>query len=336
MTLNRLYNFSPGQTIQSAQVNAEFDQLITTVNSNVLDANFSSNNIIADGNIVTALGTLDSYLGDNPPGGVIAYNYSRNVIFNCDDYTTRVIYLNGSDINKIVFSRDTDAFLDNTIISLTLPTSEGFHDIYIEEDTLNIPLIDATKRIKLVSKFADDTPYSTSADSGQYIVGCAYIYDDKILGYHCLETPSSTTFSSSAWSTDGNFFNLTLSSTATVYSSNICMLPIFVPSAVQYSVQTQYYTTGSGDTWNFNFRIKYDEILDFFSTERLPTLDPSSDMGRTGRTFSDRRLYATPGVHEIKFGGELGSDDTYKCNVVIEKLYALFLIYPMTNAFKAN
>lgn len=336
MTLNRLYNFSPGQTIQSAQVNSEFDQLITTVNTNVLDANFATNNIVTDGNIVTAVAALDSYLGDNPPGGAIAYNFSRNVILHYEDLSTRVVKLQGSDLNKIVFAKNTDIFLENTVVSMTLPSSEGFHDIYIEEETLNTELIQGAKRIKLNYKFADTTPYSTTPDAGQYVVGCAYIYDSRLFGLHSLETPNVPTYHSSSWVTTGDYFDHTLSSTTATYSTKTSKIPVFVNSAMQYSVQTQCYTTGAGTVWNFAFRILLDGALDFISYERVPPLDPSTDMGRTGRTYVDRKLSLAPGVHEFEYGGNLGTDDVSKCNIVIEKLYAMIVVYPQNVSFDAD
>lgn len=336
MTLNRLYSFSPGQTIQSAQVNSEFDQLINTINTNVLDANFSTNNIVADGNIVTALGAIDSFLGDNPPGGPMAYNFSRNVILHYEDLTTRVVKLVGSDLNKIVFAKNTDAFLENTEVSITLPSSEGFHDIYLEEETLINPLIQGTKRVRLSYQFADTTPYSTTPEEGQYIIGCAYIHDSRIFGLHSLETPNAPTYHSSSWVTTGDYFDHTLSSTTATYSTKTSKVPVFVNSALQYSIQTQIYTTGSGTVWNFSFRVLLDEILDFISSERVPPLDPSSNVGRTGRTYVDRKLLLTPGVHEFKYGGNLGTDDASKCTIVIEKLYAMFVVYPQNVSFDAN
>lgn len=336
MTLNRLYNFSPGQTIQSAQVNAEFDQLITTVNTNVLDANFATNNIVADGNIVTALGALDSYLGDNPPGGAMAYNFSRNVILQYDDLSTREVKLKGSDLNKIVLAKNADIYLENTEVSITLPTSEGFHDIYIEEETSYSELIQGAKRIKLATQFADTTPYSTSPSAGQILIGSAYIYDSRLFGLHSLETPNAPSYHSSSWAGSGNYFDHTLSSTTDSYSTKTSRIPVFVDSAVQYNVQTQIYTTGSGTAWNFNFKILLDSTLDFMSKERVHPLDPSSDSGRTGRTYVDRKLTLSPGVHEFEYGGALGDDDVSKCTIIIEKLYAMFAVYPQNLSFDAD
>lgn len=336
MTLNRLYNFTPGQTIQSAQVNSEFDQLITTVNTNVLNADFTTNNVVADGNIVTAVSAIDQYLGDNPPGGALAYNSSKNVVLHYNDHASRVIKLCGSDYNKIVLLKNGEAFLENTEVTLTLPSTEAFYDIYVEEETSASPLTTGTKRIKLAYKSAGTTPYSTTADSGQYLIGSTYIYDSRLFGIHSLETPNAPTYHSSTWVTSGNYFDFTLSSQTPSYSTKTSKIPIFVSSAMQYSIQTQYYTSGAGDAWNFTFRILYDDNLDMYSRERVHPLDPSTNVGRTARTYTDRKWYLTPGVHEFKFGGELGDDDASKCNIVIQSLYALYVVYPQNVAFDAD
>ncbi|MEW5820330.1 MAG: hypothetical protein AB1782_09080 [Cyanobacteriota bacterium] len=332
MTLNRLYNFTPGQVIQSSQVNAEFDQIISSLNTYCVDANFTSNNVVSDGDIVCALSALDSFIGNNP----VSKNYLKNAVINLYNHNGRTLKLYGSSSNPIIISKGTYCFYEESEVSLDL-TSSYFNDIYVEEDTSKTPIITGTKRIKLIAKSADQTPYSTTASSGQHLIGCAYVYNSKVMGIHSLEEPNNPSYHEGVWGL-GDEFNFQITSTTLSYSTKKCYVPVFVDSTILYHIKYYFHKYGSAacDAINFYFYVKRNGAVDHYTEERIPPLTVSSAIYRSGRTTVDRVYNITPGVYTFEFGGMLGNDDTTPSPVEIERLYSHFQVYPKSICFDTH
>lgn len=332
MTLYRQYIFSPGQIIQSTQVNAEFDQLISAFNSHAYDADFGSNNFISNGDIITAITNLDAKLAG---GGFLGYNYSKNNILKpgSNEYSVRI---EASPANMSIFTKNSSVFLEDAYKSLDVSTvgNNQFIDIYIEEDTGDSSVVSGTKPIKLIGKAAGSTAYSTSPSTGQYLVGCAYIKDSKIIGIHSLESPQTFNYHYAVWgSSDPYSFTLT---TTLAYSSKAIYVPVFIPSSISYRVETQVTTSGDGLAWNYDIYMKRDSSVTHYIRERVPPLSPATNSGRTTRVMVDMETNTPSGLYTYVFGGKLNTDETSRCSITLNWVYGHFVVHPNFTAFNAR
>lgn len=331
MNINRLYTFTPGEVIQSSQVNAELDQIVNTINAYALNGNYTSNNFIADGDVISAISTLDEFLAS---GGVVGRNSSQNAIIKLQNTDARIIGLAATTERPIVFSCEGSVFYETENVELTLSADNGFSDIYIEEDTSKTPTITGTKRIKVVAKASGTCPYTTCSITGQYLIGSTSVYSNRIRGIHSLEVPNTPTYHSATWG-DGNAFDHTLSTTFS-FSTKKAYVPVFVNSTIFYNVKTYYKTNGSGLSWNFDFYIRRNGSTDHYSRERIHPLSPSDLEGRTNRMTADRAYEISPGLYTFEYGGKMNTEDDPRCTITIFWLYAHFQVYPSHISFKAQ
>lgn len=330
MTIQRLYNFNPGQIIQSAQVNDEFDQLVSAMNNYVIDANYSSNSVVNDGDVVSAISAIDSYLADNPPGGILTQNYSRNAIICPRSRNSRWIQLRGTPGNPIIVSKPDGAFMENITVELYISDGNTFNDIYIQNETTLPAIVPGTKRIKLVAKNSGSAPYQTYASEGQHLIGSVYVYNGTLIGIHNLETPNTATYHEAIWGLN-NELNALLTETPVIVAT--CRIPVFVQSVVQYTVKTQVYTTGESLEWNYMFYVKKNGNNDHYYQERVPAL-PNGMVGNTGRVCVDRSYDVVPGLYTYDFAGEIYSSES--AFIFLNRLYAHFVVRPSHICFKAN
>lgn len=337
MTLNRQYNFTPGSVIQSAQVNAEFDQLISALNTFVVDANFTSNRFVSDGDIVSAISALDANMVDSVPENYLAYNYSKGLIIKKDTGNEYTVKIEASASNKIIFAKTPDIFIEDANKTLNVSTvgNNQFVDIYIENDTGDTPVIQGTYPIKLVGKASGTIAYSTSASAGQYLIGSVYIKNTKIIGVNSLEIGNTFNYHNAIWGTEDPF-SFTINSTSITYSTKCCYIPVFIPSSISYRIETQNVSVTGGSRWNFDIFVKKDTVASHYIGERLQPLVPDTDHGKTTRVLIDRDDSITSGLYTYYFGGRLGSDDANPCQIEIKWLYAHFIVHPTYTSFDAK
>jgi hypothetical protein len=342
MTLNRLYNFVAGQVIQSQQVNAELDQIISSLNTYVVNANFNSNNYIADGDIVSAISALDSQIaGEN--SGAVAYNYSKGLILQQHSANEYTICIKGSAANLIIFMKDQKAFIEDGTKTLNLSTlgTNQFIDIYIEEDTSDSPAIADTLPIKLTGKGSGSTPYNTSPSSGQYLAGCAYLKNidgegNRIIGIQSLEKPDVPTNHWSLWHTS-NPFNHQLNSSSFTYSSKCSYIPVFVDSSIIYNVTMEVNSVSgsNGERYNYTVKLKRDSSGTAFFSIREKSIDTYGTVARDVLNISDIDN-VSPGIYTYYYGGCINTgEDSNISNMNIHYLAAQFKVQPRYLTFKA-
>lgn len=330
MTIQRKYNFNPGQIIQSAQVNDEFDQLVSTLNNYVVDANFSSNTVVNDGDVVNAISALDSFLASNPPGGILVYNFSKNAIIHPIARTSKHIKLCATESNPIIVSDSNNVFMETMDYECNISDGNCFSDIYIENQDALPPIVPGTKRIKVVSKESGTQPYQTTPDEGQILIGSVYVYNGDLIGIHSLEEPNTTTYHEAIWGLN-NELNVPLTTDPIIVAT--CYIPIFVKSLVQYSVKTQVHTNGPQDEWNYMFYVKKNGRNDHYYQERVPAL-LHGNVGNTGRMCVDRSHDLEPGFYTYDFAAEIYSVES--CNILLNRIYAHFVVRPSHICFMAN
>lgn len=330
MTLNRLYNFSAGQVIQSQQINEELNQLTNSLNNNVLNANFSSNNIVSDGSIVSAISALDS----SGLGGAISNNYSKGVILQKEG--TSSIKLAASSSEKIVFSKGSSIYIEDSTKTLNVASvsNNTFVDIYIEEDTSDSPIVLGTLPIKLVGKSSGGSAYNTSPGAGQHLIGSVYIKNSVIIGTHSLETIDKANYHYAVWG-NTDLFDYEISSTTASYSTKCCYVPVFIDSNIYFNVSTHLYSSTSGARWNFEVCIKRDSTTSYYISERIQAFSDGALM-RTARNLSDVDVNLPSALYTYYFGGRQLTEDASRCNITIHRLYSNFFVQPIFNSFEGR
>jgi hypothetical protein len=343
MTLNRLYNFIAGQIIQSGQVNAEFNQILSAINNYVLEANFTSNTVVSDGNVIAAISALDTQVGELLPA-IISKDYSGGVILKKSSINDYTIALEGSATNRIYLLKETDAFVEDATktLDLALLGTDQFIDIYIEEDTLDVPAISSTKPVKLTGKSSGSLPYQTSASTGQYLVGCAYLKDfgssvNKIIGIHSLERYYENINYWSLWD-DSNAFDHIIAQNYYTYSSKCSYVPVFINSGMTCTaiMEVNSISGSSGERYNYSISIKKNSTEASVYSVREKAIDSIGTLSRKILPVSYHETL-TPGIYTFYYGGKLNTgEDSSISNMNIHKVSSTFQVQPVVNNFQVQ
>lgn len=248
------------------------------------------------------------------------------------------IHLYGHPDALIAYKNGEYLFVEDATKSLDVlgVGDNQFIDIYIEEDTLDTPVIPTTKPIKMIGKAGGLKPYNnTSASAGQFIVGSVYIKNGKIIGVHVLATPDRDNYLMAMWP-NSDPFEFLINSSTLAYSTKEIYIPVFVPSTVEYEINTQLTTSGSGVAWNFDIYLKNNLVLSHYIRSRLPTLATSSNAGRLSVNLIKKDSVTESGLYTYQLGGKLNTDDSPVCNVTINQVYGNFIVHPQMNVFNAR
>lgn len=329
MSLNRLYNFTPGQIIQSSQVNGEFDQLVSAVNNYCIDAQFSSHNTVSDGSIVDAISALDAMMSP------LAYNYSKAIVI--EKASTGKVRISASSGKKAIFARDQDIYIEDGVKEVSASTAGvgQFVDIFLTEDIGDSPAISGSKPIALVAKSSGTAPYDTTASAGEYMVGSCYVTTEgKVLSVHSLENPYAPVHYFANWD-QNEPFNFIIDSTGTSYANDKpILIPVFVPSHISYAISMYLHTSQACDSWNYEIYVKRNTVIDNIIKERVPPLNPSSNVGRIHPTLIDSaETVVNPGIYTFLLGGKQAGDDVYKAIFNLYEVYSQFKVVPSACSF---
>lgn len=264
----------------------------------------------------------------------ILYQYSQGLVLQVDSTYQNVIEIAPSIVRPAIFSSQYNVFIEDAIKSLDITTigNNQFIDIYITEDTLDTPAIANTKPIKLVGKASGSTPYSTTPNSGQFLIGCVYIKNSIIIGVDSLETPNATVDYRAYWGV-AEPFNFLIDSTTAAYSSNEIYVPVFKNSHAHFVIETQCTPDGAGSAWNFDIYVKNQDALSHYVRVRQTC---SSNAGRLVVPLMDSDV-VVPKLYTYQVGGKLNTDDASICNMYITWLYSRFTVQKSgLNSFTAR
>ena len=166
-------------------------------------------------------------------GNVFTRNISQGCVLQSSS-TAGYVEVVGTSGTPIIFGRGGNLFIEDATKSLNVAgvtSINGFVDIYLQNDSGDTPVVTGSYPIKLVGKFSADTPFTTSASVGQYLIGCCYIYNGTIIGIYSKETAYLPCVNTFAW-TDTPL-NFTFSGTTyTMASTQTIYIPTFETSII--------------------------------------------------------------------------------------------------------
>lgn len=240
-------------------------------------------------------------------------NISQGCILQTDLVSLSTIKIVGTTTTPVIFGRETNLFLEDAekSLDLTTVTTDGFVDIYINEDTGDTPVQSGTLPIELVGKDAGTTPFSTAAIADQYLIGCAYIYDSVIIGLYSLETPNVPTITSMSWTDVA--FGFKFSGTEFTYNTNRVMyIPAFVDSIMQFDINGQLYTDGTAVAVEVNSQVGIklnDDAITKYAPNRVSPLATNTKIWRGDFSLVDS-VALTAGLNTVMIAGRIGSATT--------------------------
>lgn len=238
-------------------------------------------------------------------------NLSQGLILKSSSVLSQIRIV-GTSTCPILFGRDDNFFIEDAVKTLDVSSvgDNQFVDIYIQEETGDTPVVDGTLPILLVGKASGITPFTTSAVTNQYLVGCVYIQNSYIIGLYSLETPNVST--SNEFVYHNTPFNFAIGSAVTTYitqDSRTFYIPTFVTSIASLSINGQIESgVEAADEVNIDIGLSINDAASVtYSRYRESPLAVNTKIWR--RNFCIRGyLSLAPGLNYIKLAGRANAD----------------------------